>query len=108
MVPAPLLRFLLSSLNKVNVPLFLLHLLSGTLCLLTFALVLKLISFLHSEFIFQTGFLANGLHMFDPPWQFDMWLDCVGGMVLLVLAAKASPTLCLSNCEMDDKPGLID
>jgi hypothetical protein len=35
------------------------------------------------------------------------WLDYVGGMVLLVLAAKASLTLSF-DCEMDDKPGLID
>ena len=36
-----------------------------------------------------------------------IWLYCVGGMVLIVLAAKASLTLSF-DCEMDDKPGLID
>ena len=35
------------------------------------------------------------------------WLNCVGGMVLLVVAAKVSLTLSF-DCEMDDKPGLID
>ena len=36
-----------------------------------------------------------------------IWLDCVDGMVLLVLAAKTSLMLSF-DCEMDDKPGLID
>ena len=36
-----------------------------------------------------------------------IWLNCVGGIVLLVLAAKASLTLSF-DCEMDDKPWLID
>ena len=42
--------------------------------------------------------------MFDPPWQLDWQLDCVGGMVLLVLAAKASLMLSFD----DDKPGFIN
>ena len=36
-----------------------------------------------------------------------IWLIGVGGMVLLVLTAKASLTLSF-DCEMDDKPGLIE
>ena len=35
------------------------------------------------------------------------WLDCVNGMVLLALAAKASVTLSF-DYEMDDMPGLVD
>ena len=35
------------------------------------------------------------------------WLDYVGGMVLLVLAAKASLTLSFDH-KMDDKSRLID
>ena len=36
-----------------------------------------------------------------------IWLSYVSGMVLLVLSAKSSLTLSF-DCEMDDKPGLID
>ena len=73
-------------------PLISLLLQSGTLCLLTFALVLlllpfmlflKLISFLLDLLLIWTGFLANhsngvssGLHVFDPPWQLDLARLC--------------------------------
>jgi hypothetical protein len=57
--------------------------------------------------------MAYALNVFDPPWQLDLARLCrptvqrVGGMVLLVLAAKASLTL-FFYCEMDDKLGLVD
>ena len=62
------------NLNLVNVLSLLLHLLSGTLFPLTFALVLqslpfilffRLISFLLRSFLTWTDFLANSLHVFD-------------------------------------------
>ena len=105
---------LLSSLNKVNVPLLLLHLLSGdTLCLLTFALFVLLL--LHFMLFLKTHFFSSVVNLFFGLvfWLMAcmcltllgslIWLYCVGGMVLLVLAAKASLMLSF-DCEMDDKP----
>ena len=66
--------FIKSKLGERSFQLFL-HLLSGTLFPLTFALVLqslpfilfsKLISFLLRSLLTWTDFLANGLHVFDP------------------------------------------